>query len=219
MPPIFPPRSNIIARASILVLPVVLAIVVGFLVWWTHSSTFNKVGVKVEQPVQFPHVIHVSTVGLNCRFCHDAVDKSSFADLPPVQTCMGCHTYVKTESALLAPVRAAWESGKPIAWNRVNNVPDYVFFDHSIHVNKGVGCDTCHGRMDTTLTAVKAETFYMAWCIDCHREPQRFIRPLDQVYNAAYKPAEDQKVLGARLVKEYNLLSTEQLMNCSTCHR
>jgi hypothetical protein len=219
MPPIFPPRSNMIARASLLVLPLLLAIVVGLLVWWLHSPAFNKVGVQVEQPVQFPHSMHVAVVGLNCRFCHDAVDKSSFADLPPTQTCMGCHSQIKTDSALLAPVRASWESGEPIEWNRVNSVPDHVFFNHAIHVNKGVACETCHGRMDTAGTAVKAETFYMAWCLECHRDPAKYIRPVERVYDAGYTPAEDQKVLGARLVEEYNIKSSFQLTNCSICHR
>ena len=126
---------------------------------------------------------------------------------------------VKTDSEKLKPVRDSWETGVPITWNRVNNVPDFVYFQHDIHVNKGVGCETCHGRMDQVGTAVKAEAMYMAWCIDCHREPEKFIRPVDQVYTMGYKPAEDQKTLGAKLVKEYNILPVFQLMNCSTCHR
>lgn len=219
MSQIFPPRSNTIARASLLAVPVLLLVIAGLLAWWVHSSTFNKVGVTVPQPVAFPHVMHVGPVGLDCRFCHTSVDKSSFADLPPTETCMGCHTYVRPDSPLLAPVRQSWETGEPIAWNRVNDVPDFVYFDHQIHVNKGVGCESCHGRVDKMGTAVKANTFYMAWCLDCHREPEKNLRPLDQVTKMGYQPAEDQHVLGARLAEEYNLLPVEQLMNCSTCHR
>lgn len=219
MPPIFPPRSNMFARASILGVLVLTAVVTGLLVLWTHSSAFNKVGVTIPQPVPFPHSLHVTVVGLNCRYCHDSVDKSSFADLPPTQTCMSCHSQVKTESPLLAPVRESWSSGKPIEWNRVNDLPDYVFFNHQIHVKKGVGCETCHGRMDTVATAVKAETFYMAWCLDCHREPEKYLRPVDKVYDMGYKPAEDQKTLGKRLVAEYGVMPPSQLMNCSICHR
>lgn len=219
MPQIFSPRSNTIAKASLLVLPLVLAVIVGLLVWFVHSSTFNKVGVTVPQPVAFPHSTHVSVVGLDCRFCHTSVDKSSFADIPATETCMGCHTFVRTDSPLLAPVRQSWETGEPIAWNRVNNVPDYVYFDHSIHVNKGVGCESCHGRTDQQAAAVKTETFYMAWCIDCHRNPERQVRPLDQVYAMGYEPAEDQASLGPRLVQEHGIRSAEILMNCSICHR
>ncbi|MBE0697149.1 MAG: cytochrome c3 family protein [Anaerolineaceae bacterium] len=219
MPPIFPPRSNTIARASFIVIPLLLALVTGLVVWWLHSPAFNQVGVTIPQPVPFPHSFHISVLGLNCRYCHDSVDKSSFADLPPTQTCMSCHSQVATGSAKLAPVRNSWETGVPIQWNRVNNVPDYVYFDHHIHVNKGIGCENCHGRMDQVTTAKKAETFYMAWCLECHRNPEKFIRPKDKVYDMGYKPAEAQSVLGPKLVKEYNVMPASQLMNCSICHR
>lgn len=219
MPPIFPARSNTIARASLLGLPIILAVVTGLVVWWLHSPAFNQVGVAIPQPVPFPHSWHIGVLGLNCRYCHDSVDRSAFADLPPTQTCMSCHSQVGLDKATLAPVRESWETGKPIQWNRVNNVPDYVYFNHQIHVNKGVGCETCHGRMDQVTTAVKAETFYMAWCIDCHRNPEKFLRPKDKVYDMGYQPAEDQEVLGLRLVNEYNVKPATQLMNCSICHR
>jgi hypothetical protein len=219
MPPIFPPRSNTIARASLLALPVLLAVVTGLVVWWLHSPAFNQVGVTVPQPVPFPHSFHIGVLGLNCRYCHDSVDKSSFADLPPTQTCMSCHSQVALKSEKLAPVRKSWETGESIQWNRVNNVPDYVYFDHHIHVDKGIGCETCHGRMDKNTTAKKAETFYMAWCLDCHRNPEKFIRPKDKVYDMGYKPAEDQSILGPKLVKEYDVMPATQLMNCSICHR
>lgn len=219
MPPIFPPRSNTFARASLVATPVLLAAVVGLVVWWVHSSAFTKVGVTIPQPVPFPHSIHVAVVGLDCRYCHDTVDRSSFANIPPTETCMTCHSQIKTESPLLAPVRQSWETGEPIAWNRVNNLADHVYFNHQIHVKKGVGCESCHGRVDTMATAVKANTFFMAWCLDCHRNPERFVRPLDQVYAMGYKPAEDQKTLGTRLVEEYNIRPANVLMECSICHR
>jgi hypothetical protein len=219
MPPIFPPRSNTFARVSILVILILLTAIVGLVVWWLHSSTFNKVGVAVEQPVPFPHSFHVGVVGLNCRYCHASVDKSSFADLPPTETCMSCHSQVALNSPLLQPVRDSWKTGKPIQWNRVNKLPDYVYFDHHIHVNKGVGCESCHGRVDTMTTDVKANTFYMAWCLKCHRDPSKFVRPLDQVYTMGYTPSENQATLGSKLVKEYNIMPSGQLMNCSICHR
>lgn len=219
MPPIFPPRSNTFARASILVLLILLGAITAFLVWWLHSSTFNKVGVAVGQPVTFPHDRHVAVLQLDCRYCHDGVDQSSFASLPPTETCMSCHSQVAPTSPLLIPVRESWKYGTPIVWNRVNNLPDHAFFDHKIHVNKGIGCESCHGRVDQMGTAVKAEAFYMAFCIDCHRNPERFVRPLDQVYTMGYTPAESQVSLGPKLVQEYNIKPAQQLMNCSICHR
>ena len=219
MPPIFPPRSNLISRISILVVLILGAVIIGALVLWTHSPANNKVGVAVSQPVPFPHSFHVGVLQLNCRYCHAFVDKSSFADLPSTETCMSCHSQVALNSPLLQPVRDSWKTGKPVQWNRVNRVPDYVYFDHSIHIAKGVGCETCHGRMDTEGTAVKAETFYMAWCLKCHQNPANFIRPVDQVYTMGYKPNGNQQQIGAKLVKEYNILPPFQLTNCSICHR
>lgn len=220
MAPIFPPRSNTIARVSLVAVLILLAVIVGALVWWTHSPTFTRVGVAVPQPVErFSHALHVSGVGLNCRYCHDAVDQSSFAGLPPTETCMSCHSQIATDRPSLQMVRDSYANNVPIAWNRVNNVKDFVYFDHHIHVNKGVGCETCHGRMDQATTAVKAETFYMAWCLDCHRDPAKYVRPLEDIYTFGYQPTEDQAVVGARLVKEYNIASPFKLTNCSICHR
>lgn len=219
MPPIFPPRSNTVARASLLGIPLVLAVLTGLLVWWLHSSTFNKVGVTIPQPVDFPHSFHISVVGINCLYCHETAGSESFAGMPPTETCMSCHSQVGLQSVKLAPVRESWETGRPIQWNRVNNVPDFVFFDHSIHVNKGVGCESCHGRVDQMGVAVKAETLYMAWCIDCHRDPEKFIRPKDQVLVMGYQPDGNQLQLGEKLVQEYNVRPAGQLMNCSICHR
>jgi hypothetical protein len=219
MPPIFPPRSNFVAKASIVIAVVLLIVITAFLVWWTHSSTFTKVGVPVPQPVPFPHSLHVGALGLNCRYCHDSVDKSSFADLPSTETCMTCHSQVATDRPSLEPVRQSWKTGKPIPWNRVNNVPDYVYFDHHIHVTKGVGCETCHGRVDKMTTDVKANTFYMSFCLDCHKTPAKYLRPVDKVYDMGYQPAGDQMAIGTKLVADYHILPVRQLMNCSICHR
>ncbi len=219
MPPIFPPRSNTFARVSILVGLIVLAAISAFLVWWLHSPTFSKVGVAVGQPIAFPHIFHVQVVGLDCRYCHASVDKAAFADLPPTETCMSCHSQIALKSPLLIPLHQSWDTGTPIVWNRVNRVPDYVYFDHHIHVNKGIGCETCHGRVDQMTTDVKANTFYMAWCLKCHRDPSKFVRPLDQVYTMGYTPDQPQSVIGPQLVKQYNIMPSLQLMNCSICHR
>jgi hypothetical protein len=201
------------------VIPLLLVVIVGALIWYGNSSAITNVGVAVPQPVPFPHNLHVAVLGLDCRYCHTAVDKSSFADLPPTETCMSCHSQVALTDPILAPVRDSYQSGKSIEWNRVNQLPDFVYFNHEIHVSKGVGCETCHGRVDQMTTDVKANTFYMSWCLDCHRDPAKYLRPLDQVYTVGYQPAGDQLTIGARLVKEYNVLPSTQLINCSICHR
>ena len=219
MTPIFSRRSNFIAKASILGGAILLAAIIGLLVWWLHSPTFTRVGVPVAQPVPYSHQLHVAALGLNCRYCHDSVDKSAFADLPSTETCMTCHSQIATNVASLAPVRDSWLTGLPIQWNRVNQLPDYVYFNHEIHIAKGVGCETCHGRVDTMTTDVKANTFNMGFCLDCHRDPAKYLRPLDQIYTMGYQPSEDQLTLGAQLVQEYDIMSPSQLTNCSICHR
>jgi hypothetical protein len=217
--PIFSRRTNLYARASILGGILLLGVIVGLLVWWVHSSTFTKVGVAVPQPVPYSHKLHVVAVGLNCRYCHDSVDKSAFANLPSTETCMTCHSQIAATASDLAPVRASWTTGNPIQWNRVNQLPDFVYFDHQIHIAKGVGCESCHGRVDTMTTDVKAQTFYMSFCVDCHRDPAKYLRPADQIYTMGYKPAGDQLTIGKQLMQEYNIMAPNQLTNCSICHR
>jgi len=219
MPQLFPPRSNTFSKLSILVAVILLAGIAGGVVWYTHSPAFTKVGVEVSQPVAFPHNFHINGLGLDCRYCHTGVDQSSFADIPPAETCMSCHSQVATDSPMLQPVRDSFTNGTPIHWNRVNNLPDYVYFDHQIHVTKGVGCETCHGRVDQMTTAVREKYFYMSTCMECHADPAKFIRPIENVTEMGFVPSEDQEVMGARLVNEYNIMSSVQLNNCSICHR
>jgi hypothetical protein len=219
MPQLFPPRSNTISRISILGVLILLAVVTGGLVWYAHSPALTKVGVAIPQPVPYPHNFHIIALGLNCRYCHAGVDQSSFADLPPAETCMSCHSQVATNSPDLQPVRDSYNNGTPIQWNRVNNLPDYVYFNHQIHIDKGVGCETCHGRMDQETTAVRAKYFYMTTCTECHQNPAKYLRPQANIYDMGYKPSEDQSILGPKLVKEYNIMSPRQLTNCSICHR
>ncbi|RPI94813.1 MAG: cytochrome C, partial [Chloroflexi bacterium] len=139
--------------------------------------------------------------------------------MPPTETCMSCHSQIRLDSALLAPVRSSWETGEPIEWNRVNDVPDHVYFNHSIHISKGVGCESCHGRTDRQTVAVKANAMYMTFCLDCHENPAKYLRPKDQVYAMGYTPAGDQQAIGAQLVEEYNVRPPSVLTNCSICHR
>jgi len=219
MPQLFPPRSNKIAKISILAAFAFVVVVTGGLVLFTHSTFYTKVGVAIPQPVPFPHSYHIGVLGLNCRYCHTGVDQSSFADIPPAETCMSCHSQVALDKPSLQPIRDSYANGTPIQWNRVNSLPDYVYFNHQIHVDKGVGCETCHGRMDKETTAVRAKYFYMETCTDCHKDPGKYLRPQANIYDMGYTPSESQATLGPKLVKAYNIMSPVQLTNCSICHR
>ncbi len=219
MPQTFPPRSNPISKISIILVLILIVAITAVLAWYFHTATFTKVGVKVSQPVPFPHIIHITSVGLNCRYCHASVDQSSFADLPPSETCMSCHSQIAKTATSLQVIRDSYSKGTPVQWNRVNFLPDHVYFDQEIHVTKGVGCETCHGRMDKVTTAVRAIYFYMDVCTGCHKNPGPQLRPLANVYDMGYVPKEDQNTLGPKLIQEYNILPPNDLIRCSVCHR
>jgi len=215
---IFPPSANTLARLSIVGGALVTAgILVGSFVVY-RASFLTQVNINKEQPVPFSHRQHVGGLGMDCRFCHTSVEDSSFAGVPPTHTCMSCHSQVLTGAAILQPVRDSWSVKKPLEWTRVSDLPDFVYFDHSIHISKGVGCVTCHGRLDQMPLTWKVHTFHMSWCLDCHRAPENFLRPREQVYSMDWRPAENQRTLGVRLVKEYDV-NVRQLTNCSVCHR
>jgi hypothetical protein len=169
-----------------------------------------------EQPVPFSHAHHVGGLGIDCRFCHASVEVSSFADIPPTSTCMHCHSQMWATAPAVAPVRESYRTGRSIQWTRVYNLPQYVYFDHSIHIHKGIGCNTCHGRVDRMPLTWQAPNLTMKWCLDCHRNPELYVRPKADVFSMSYSPPADQAALGKRLVKEYNIRS---LTSCSTCHR
>jgi cytochrome c7-like protein len=216
MPQIFHRSTNTFSRVSVFGALFGIASVLGLAWLFFRSPYITGVGVPVVQPVAFSHKHHVGDDGIDCRYCHTSVENSAFAGLPPTQTCMNCHGQLFADSPALAVVRQSWESGVPIAWNRVHALPDFVYFDHSIHVQKGVGCVTCHGQVDQMPLTAKAETMQMSWCLTCHRDPASYVRPREQVFNLHWQPTESQAVLGARLVKEYNI---QTLTECSTCHR
>jgi len=226
MPQLFHPRANTVARASIL--GVVLLIVGTGLVGWTveRSPYVTNQGIPRRQPVPFSHEHHVRGLGIDCRYCHTSVEDSSFAGLPATKVCMTCHSQIWTNAQLLAPVRESWATGKPIAWQRVHKVPDFVFFDHSIHVNKGVGCVSCHGEVDGMPLMWQQSSLQMEWCIECHRHPEDVIRPRSQVFNLHYDGNQRtsfqetrKQPEGPELARQYHVLSHQQLTNCSTCHR
>ncbi len=216
MPQVFHRSANTVARTSIIGVVVVVGGLLVLLGWYVRSDYFRRVGEPVTQPVPFSHEHHVAGLGIDCRYCHTTVETSAFAGLPPTQTCMNCHSQIWTTAALLQPVRDSYQSGQPIAWTRVYNLPGFVYFNHNIHVQKGIGCETCHGRVDQMPLTTQATSLQMGWCLDCHNAPQKYIRPKDQVFTMGYKPAGDQLILGDQLVKDYNVKS---LTSCSTCHR
>jgi hypothetical protein len=216
MSQIFHRSANTISRVSIFG---ALFVVVGLLYLAaavTRSPWVTDVHVAREQPIQFSHERHVAGNGLDCRYCHTSVEQSAFAGIPPTKTCMNCHSQIFSASPYLEPVRQSFRSDRSIEWTRVHDLPDFVYFNHSIHVNKGVGCTTCHGQVDRMPLMWQEQSLQMEWCVDCHRNPERYVRPRDAVFRVDYEPPPNQLELGARLVAEYRI---QKLTNCSTCHR
>jgi len=220
MPNYFPPNSNSFVTWLAWGGGIFALLLIVGLPFYARMNN-NRVGVPVEQPVDFQHNLHVTQVGLDCRYCHTTVETSNTASVPPTETCMTCHSQLRVDTPQLQAVVASWESGAPIAWNRVHDMPDYVFFNHSAHVNNGVGCSSCHGRVDQMAGMWKIEPMTMGWCLECHRAPEKFLRPASEVFNMAYSPLADpiaQETLGATLVEAYHI-DTDKLIQCSTCHR
>ena len=219
MAQIFHPAANAIARLSILL---GIGSVVGGLVTLdlvTRSPYTTEVNVAREQPVAFSHKHHAN-MGIDCRYCHTSVEDGAFAGIPPTKTCMNCHSMIFSEAPILEPVRESWKSGKSLQWNRVHDLPQFVYFNHSIHVNKGIGCSTCHGRVDEMPLMRKQNTLYMGWCLDCHRQPENFVRPKSEIFNMAWQAPANQAEVGAQLVKEYKIDTDHyRMLNCNLCHR
>ena len=189
---------------------VLLLLVVNRTPWVTRAYEAR------EQPVPFSHAHHVGGLGVDCRYCHTSVEKSAYAGIPPTKTCMNCHVQIWNQSPTLEPVRASFKNDVSIEWTKVHDLPDYVYFNHSAHVNKGVGCSSCHGRVDQMPLVWQEHSLQMEWCLECHRHPERFVRPKDQVYNVAYEAPENQEELGRELVKKYGIKTQ---VTFSTCHR
>jgi cytochrome c7-like protein len=219
MSQIFHRNTNVYSRLSLLALVVLLGAAGGAVALLNWSGYNTNQDTFVEQPIQFSHAHHVGGMGIDCRYCHTSVEESAFANIPPSKTCMNCHSQIWTTAPILEPVRASFRDNAPLQWTRVHDLPDFVYFNHSIHVRQGVGCATCHGRVDKMPLMYQQSTLMMSWCIDCHRNPAKNVRPRDQVFNMAWERPADDPGLGERLVKEYNIASPRQLTNCSTCHR
>jgi hypothetical protein len=212
---IFPKEMNRVALVLALGGPVLgLLAIAG--VWYFFSPEFTDVGYAPEQPIAYSHELHVGQLGLDCRYCHVSVEVSAVSNIPPTQTCMNCHAVIKRDSDLLAPLRESVAENKPLRWVRVHNLPDYSFFNHSIHVNAGVGCVSCHGSIDKMEVVTQAEPLSMGWCLDCHRNPAQHLRPTEEVTNMDWIPSRDHAEFAARTIEEKNLAPPE---DCASCHR
>src|ERR1044071_2954002 len=196
---VFHRSTNTLSRVSIFGFVFLLVALSWVTITIGRSAYLTNVGVAQEQPVPFSHEHHVSGLGIDCRYCHTSVEQSSFAGIPPTKTCMTCHSQIWTNAPMLEPVRQSWNTDRPIVWNRVNNLPGFVYFNHSIHVAKGVGCNTCHGPVDQMPLTFKTHTSQMSFCMDCHQNPQHSLRPQDQVFNMAWQPPANQDQLGLQL--------------------
>ena len=216
MSQIFHRSTNTIARLSIFGALFVIAGLLVLIAEINRSPWVTDAQVAREQPIQFSHERHVAGNGIDCRYCHSSVEDSSFAGIPPTKTCMNCHSQIFADSPFLEPVRESFRSGQSIRWTRVHDLPDFAYFDHSIHVHKGIGCTTCHGQVDRMPLVWQESSLQMEWCLDCHRAPERYVRPRSDVFRVDYVPPANQLELGERLVAEYGI---EKLTSCSTCHR
>ena len=216
MAQIFHPSTNTLSRLSIFGAVFVLALLLWILAAIERAPYITQADVVREQPVPFSHKHHVNGLGIDCRYCHTTVEESAFAGIPSTKTCMTCHSQIWATSPVLEPVRASFRTDTSILWTRVNDLPDFVYFDHSIHIHKGIGCVTCHGRVDQMPLTWRAHPLTMEWCLECHRAPERFVRPRAQVFRMDWEPPRYEMALGQQLVREYHI---QPDTSCSTCHR
>ena len=228
----FPHGANAYAKMSIALGVILLASLGLSLDRLQRSPWVTKEGIRPEQPVPFSHNHHVAGLGIDCRYCHTSVETSSFAGLPPTKTCMNCHSQIWTNAQMLEPVRASFRDNKPLQWTRVHDLPDFAYFSHEIHVNKGVGCKSCHGPVDEMPLMYQNASLQMEWCLQCHRNTEQNLRPKDEVFNMKYQQPSrtnavvyagktylDQIKLGEQLQKDYHIRSSRDLTSCETCHR
>ncbi len=184
--------------------------------WYYGSPKYTDAGFRPVQPIPYNHKIHAGDNGMDCRYCHTSVEYTAQAAIPPLQTCMNCHTMIRTESDTIKAMTAMYVSGEPVKWVRVHNIPDYAYFNHSIHIAKGIGCSSCHGRIDQMEKVEQVKPLSMGWCLDCHRNPDQYIRPLDQITNMAWEPGPDQAEYARRMKVERDI---NPPTDCATCHR
>ena len=215
----FNKSANNIARISM-----VAAVILGGVAFFAYtqiarSSYLTGQYLEKQQPVQFSHKHHSGDDGIDCRYCHSTVETTASAGMPSTQTCMNCHSQIWADSPYLEPVRASYRENKPIEWERVHDLPEYTYFNHSIHIAKGVGCSTCHGQIDNMPAVYQANTLQMEWCLACHREPEKFIRPKSEIYNSNWQDGDLGTEERLSLKEQYKIRSKEVITTCSTCHR
>ena len=215
MAQVFKPSSNTYARLSLALVGLLGGGGLYGLYEFNHLPMVTRERDARPQPVQFSHKHHNAELGIDCRYCHTAVEDSSFAGIPATQICMNCHSQIWKDAPILEPVRASYRTGESLEWTRVHDLPDFAYFNHAAHVSKGVGCASCHGDMTEMNLTYSVATLSMGWCLDCHRDPARAIRPKDKVFDLAWQ-ADDQRALGSKLVDEYHV---QPRTDCSTCHR
>ena len=219
MSQIFHYTANSFAKMSL----ILVALLLGFVGWALDTSSRSNFTTRAfqnrEQPVPFSHAHHVGGEGIDCRYCHTGVETSWYANIPPTKTCMNCHSQIWSTSPTLEPVRASFRDNKSISWTRVYDLPDFVYFNHSIHVAKGVGCETCHGRVDQMGLTWQQPSLQMEWCLNCHRHPEQYVRPRQFITKMGYQPDGDQEEIGRKLVAEYKIQDVRTLTSCNTCHR
>jgi hypothetical protein len=215
---IFPAWANYLLPALVIMI-VGGTVYVPFVVGIGATPRTTDLGYQPVQPVPHSHAVHVGQLGMDCRYCHNTVENAAFAAIPPTQTCMNCHVNIKADSPRMLLVNESYATGKPIDWIKVHDLPDYAYFDHSAHVNKGIGCVSCHGRVDRMEVVYQDQTLSMGWCLDCHRAPENHLRPREFVTAMDWVPPEDQVKLGMRLKEEYNIRDAAYLTNCTICHR
>lgn len=189
-----------------------------FLSVTVHSDYSTRLDIAPQQPVPFSHEHHVRGLGIDCRYCHTSVEVSTSAGYPPTETCMTCHSQLWTNADMLRPIRRSWAEGTPVRWTRVHDLPDFVYFDHSVHVSAGVGCVACHDRIDRMPLARQGNTMRMSFCLDCHRDPAPRLRPREAVFDMNWHPPADRRALGEQLVAEFGI-DQNNLIHCYVCHR
>jgi hypothetical protein len=219
VPQIFHRSFNTLAKVSLFAVVFVL-----LYAWWAlyvvgWSPYVTQEHIARVQPVEFSHAHHVNQLGIDCRYCHTSVETSAFAGIPPTKTCMNCHQEIWVGSAALQPVRDSYRNDNSISWERIHNLPQFAYFNHGIHVNKGVGCAECHGRVDLMPFTYQDKSLLMGWCLDCHRNPKEHLRPRDEIVNMNWQRPENNSALADQLYEQFEIRSTDQLTSCSTCHR
>jgi len=219
MAQIFHRSANLIARFSVLALVILANLALAVVLVVARSPYITNQRVTRNQPLQFSHKHHTGDDGIDCRYCHTSVETSAYAGIPPTKTCMNCHSVLFNNVGYLEPVRESYRTDQSIQWVKVQRLADYVYFNHSIHINKGVGCSSCHGAVNQMPLMFQASPLNMQWCLDCHRNTEMNVRPKDQVFNMDWKAPANQEEVGKKLVAEYKIRTVAELTSCSTCHR